>query len=99
MEFIPKKHDRSTSKPIYLLLVEDPLSTENFTYYKSSDLNENNYYVEFRGFQLTKKQAEQLTKNPNATSVKMEEKSVNRKIPWHRVIRIDNVKYKIPQGE
>jgi hypothetical protein len=96
----PRVPDRSDIKPIYLIVVEDPTVQDGIVYYKSKDINETNNTLDFRGFVLVKTQAEKLVKNPRATeSAKTEPKAVNRKIPWHRVIRIDNTTYKIPQGE
>jgi uncharacterized protein (UPF0248 family) len=90
--------NRSATKPIYLIVAEDPYTTDGFAFYKAQDLMETNAVLEFRGFLLTKKQAESIVKDPHAESAKTE-KAVNRKIPWHRVIRIENTTYKIPQGE
>lgn len=96
----PRIVDRSATKPIYLVIVEDLLEETKLAFYKSQSLIENGSYLELSGFQLTKKQADQLTKDPRATiSAKTVLKAVNRKIPWHRIIRIDNVTYKQPQGE
>ena len=95
--------NRSTIKPIYLIVVEDQLNTDGITYYKSQDISECNIYLEFRGFELTKTQAAKSVKDPYAQlkTGKPEIKAVNRKIPWHRVIRIENLTYNksTPQGE
>lgn len=99
MSAIPKPVNRSATKPVYLLVVEDPTEKDGFAYYKSQDLNEGTAVLEFRGFHLTKTQAGQLTKDPHANSAKTETKAVNRKIPWHKIIRIENVTYQKPQGE
>lgn len=98
MSGIPKVVNRSANKPIYLLVVEDPTEKENVAFYMYKDFVEGSSILEFRGFKLTKTQAGQLVKNPYAT-VSAKAESVNRKIPWHRVIRIENTTYQIPQGE
>jgi hypothetical protein len=103
MTVMPKVLDRSATKPIYLLVVEDPMEKEKVAYYKTQELTESASTFEFRGFLLTKQQADKLRKDPyeaNATtSAKSEPKPVNRKIPMHRIIRIENVTYRKPQGE
>jgi hypothetical protein len=102
MSGIPRVVDRSATKPIYLIVVEDPTEKDGVTFYKTQDLDEGNVTsLELRGFQLNKTQAGQLVKDPRAstTSAKTETKAVNRKIPWHRIIRIENTTYKKPQGE
>lgn len=100
MSAIPKPVNRSATKPIYLVVAEDPTEKDGFAYYKSQDLNEGGSLLELRGFQLNKTQAGQLKKDPHATvSAKTEPKAVNCKIPWHRVIRIENTTYQKPQGE
>lgn len=89
------------SKPIYLIIAEDQTETDGIVYYKTRALNQGPASIDFRGFQLTKTQAGQLLKDPYATteSAKKEPKSVNRIIPWHRIIRIENTTYQKPQGE
>ena len=100
MSGIPKVINRSAIKPIYLIVVEDPTTTDSFVFYKAQDLIETGNTLEFRGFLLTKTQADKLTKEPYAAnSPKTEPKAVNRKIPWDRVIRIENTTYQKPQGE
>lgn len=96
MTFIPKVSDRSVNKPIYLIIADDPTETDGLAYYKSKDLNEHSSLLEIRGFQLTKTQMQQLVKKPNANSASLG--AVNCKIPWHRIIRIENVTYQ-KQGE
>lgn len=99
MSGIPRVVDRSATKPIYLVIVEDPTEKDNIAYYKAQDLNEGSIpTLEIRGFQLSKTQAGQLVKDPHANSAKVGA-AVNRKIPWHRVIRIENTTYQKPQGE
>ncbi len=100
MSFTPKVVDRSANKPIYLVVAEDPTEKDGYAYYKCKDLNEGGSILELRGFQLSKTQAGQLIKDPHATiSAKTEPIAVNRKIPWHRIIRIENTTYQKPQGD
>lgn len=99
MSAIPKPVNRSATKPVYLIVAEDPTEKEGFSFYKSQNLVEGGAFLELSGFHLTKTQAGQLTKDPRANSAKTELKAVNRKIPWHRIIRIENVTYQKPQGE
>lgn len=97
----PSIVNRSTIKPIYIIVAEDPSETDGIVQYRSQDVNECNAFLEFRGIQLTKTQAAKATKDPHAPiTSKTEIKQINRKIPWHRVIRIENITYnKTPQGE
>jgi uncharacterized protein (UPF0248 family) len=99
----PSIVNRTTIKPIYIIVAEDPYETDGIALYRSQDVNECNVFLEFRGIQLTKTQAAKAIKDPHATitSAKNTEiKPINRKIPWHRVIRIENITYnKTPQGE
>lgn len=92
---------RSNTKPIYIIVAEDLEEANKIAYYKSQDINECNTFIDFRGFQLTKAQAAQVTKEPHAApSAKKELKYINYKIPWQRVIRIENITFnKTPQGE
>lgn len=100
MTGIPKVSQPADNKPIYLVVAEDPTEKDGVSFYKTQALNEGSAVLEFRGFQLTKTQAGQQVKDPYATqSAKTVPKAVNRKIPWHRIIRIENTTYKKPQGE
>jgi hypothetical protein len=101
MQMLPKVTNRSDNKPIYLLVADDPSVKDNIQYYKVLDLNEGVSVVNIKGILLTKKQADELIKNPYAIvdCKEMEVKKINRQIPWYNVIRIDNITYKIPQGE
>jgi len=93
--------NRSTIKPIYIIVAEDPSETDGIVLYRSQDVNECNAFLEFRGIQLNKTQAAKAIKDPHTPiTSKTEIKQINRKIPWHRVIRIENITYnKTPQGE
>jgi uncharacterized protein (UPF0248 family) len=99
----PSIVNRSATKPIYLIVVEDPSETEGIVIYRSQDINESNAFLDFRGIQLTKAQAAKTSKDPHAPIIaakNTEIKQINRRIPWHRVIRIENITYnKTPQGE
>ena len=100
MSNIPRVTNRSAIKPIYLLVVEDSTVPNGIVYYQSQELIEGNTLMEFRGFLLTKKQADALIKDPHAKqSIKTELIAVNRKIPLHRIVRIENTTYQKPQGE
>lgn len=97
----PSIVDRSANKPIYIIVAEDPYEEDGISLYKSQDITEGNIFLEFRGVQLTKTQAAKTIKEPHAPiSSKTEIKQINRKIPWHRVIRMEHITYnKQPQGE
>ena len=99
--FIPPVSDRSKTKPIYLILADDPTATDGVQYYKVVSLNEGSI-IDFKGYVLTKAEAAKLTKDTDAkTSSKKEPVLVQRKIPLNKIIRIDNLSYKTktPQGE
>jgi len=99
----PSIVNRATIKPIYIIVAEDPYETEGVALYRSQDMNECSAFLDFRGIQLTKTQAAKAIKDPHATitaAKNTEIKQINRKIPWHRVIRMENITYnKTPQGE
>lgn len=89
---MPKPADRSANKPTYLVSIEDPESKTKFAYYKALNVNKNATHVEIRGFEISKKQADELRKNPQATIDAGRE--INHEIPWQKIIRIENVTYK-----
>ena len=90
----PSIPNRSTTKPIYIVVAEDPSDASGLVYYKSQDLVETGLYVDLKGVQLTKTQAANTIKDPRATiTSKTELKQINRRIPWHRIIRMENITY------
>lgn len=100
MTGIPKVSQPSDSKPIYLIVANDSTEKDGIVFYKTRALNQSPASLEFRGFQLTKTQAGQLLKDPYAhKGAKAESKPVNRIIPLHNIIRIENTTYQKPQGE
>jgi hypothetical protein len=92
-----KPVDRSATKPIYLIVAKDLTVKGKLQYYKAISLTEKPATIEFRGWLLTKAQADQVTENPNAKECVGTE--VIRTIPWHNVERIDNIKVKKAQGD
>lgn len=96
----PSIVDRNTIKPIYIIVAEDISENEGIAFYRSQDITESNTFLDFRGIQLTKTQAAKAIKDPRAPiTAKTDIKQINRKIPWLRVIRIENITYNKPQGE
>ena len=89
-----KPADRSANKPVYLVRIVDPESKTKIAFYKALNLNKNATHVEVRGYQLTKKQAEDLIQNPY---VEISGKEINHEIPWNYIVRIENVTYKMQQ--
>ena len=103
MSYPAKVVDRSATKPIYLIIAIDETVKGKIAYYRTNDGMETNNYYEFRGVLLADKaQADLLTKNAKGSAnpdgaqpVKtVDDIEVNRKLPWHRIIRIDNLSYK-----
>ena len=92
-----KPVDRSATKPIYVIVAKDATVRGKFQYYKALNYTEKPATIEFRGWLLTKQQADQVTEKPNATECVGTE--VIRIIPWHNIERIDNVKVRKAQGE
>lgn len=88
--------DRSATKPVWLVIVDHPITKGKLQYYEAKNLNEFGTYVEIRGVELTKAQAERLIENPGQKSAGTE---VEEKVPWHCVKRIKNLKYKLKTGE
>ena len=89
---------KPTNKPIYLIVAEDPEVKGKIAYYQSQALIESSNYLDFKGYLLTKECVIKLVNDPYASLAKMELKMLNRKIPWLRIIRIENLTYK-SQGE
>lgn len=93
MNFSGIPADPEVFKPLYIIMVEDPTAEDSVRYLMAKTKVENGFSVEFRGFRLTKKQAETITKKPDAEI--RGAKAVNQIIPWHRIISIENVTYQV----
>jgi hypothetical protein len=95
MSFQVKVGDRSANKPIYLVEVQ---IDKTKLYYKTTDLFESASYIEIRGYQLDKTEAEKLEKEPyeEITGSKTE---INIKIPWSKINIVKSVTYKIAKKE
>jgi hypothetical protein len=89
-----KPVDRSGIKPVYLVIAEHPVTASKFQYFVTKDFTEIPPYIEFRGFELTKKQADELLKNPRKEHGGT---PANEKIPWPHVRRIKNITYKLEE--
>jgi hypothetical protein len=87
--------DRSATKPVYLVIVDHPTS-KKIQYFKISNLNEFPNYLEVRGIEITKAQAERLIEDPR---LKIAGTEVEENVPWQYVKRIKNLKYKLKTGE
>jgi len=88
--------DRSATRALYIVVVEDPLQLDGnpagIQQYRADDIREHDHYLEILGgFVLTHAQADTLRKNPKAKPPKTE---VNVKLPWGLVKKIENVTYK-----
>lgn len=89
---IPKPAERNATKPLYIVKVDNSEGKkQEFLYFLTRDVVNTGNVFELKGYQLTPKEAEDLRQNPieSAYSVK-----VNWLIPWHRIIRIENISYK-----
>ena len=86
---------KSAIKPAYIIVAKDGSSKTKFSYYlaESKDIIEAGSFLEFRGKLLDNKtQADELNEKPCATK-DAPGISVNRKIPWHNIERLDNITY------
>lgn len=94
---IPKPVNKSATKPTYILVAEDSTVKDGIQYYQFSYIERHANYIVIRGSALTKAQAKKL-ESENAKEVE-EKATVNVEVPWHRVVRIDNVTYKQKRTE
>jgi len=94
-----KPVDRSATRALYIVVVEDPLAidetgipAQGIQQYRADDIREHDHYLEILGGSiLTHEQADKLRKNPKLKAPKAE---VNVKLPWVTVKKIENVTYK-----
>jgi hypothetical protein len=85
VDFSGRPVDREKNRPTFLVVAEDPSSGE-LAFYATNDLAEGSACIDIRGQRLTKAKANALIKTPKAPVAE-----INVKIPWHRIIRIENV--------
>jgi hypothetical protein len=92
MDFSGKPVDRASVKPLYVIVAEDPTEKEGIIYYVTKDMIQKGFLLEFRGFVVSKKQAEMVNKQKSIDVIKTKN-GINRQIPAWKVITIDNVNY------
>lgn len=91
MSEIQKIAEKSATKPVYIMIVENPVN-RTFNCYKVDHLDtSNSSFVIFKGFEISKSQSDKLKNNIN-TKIAFTE-PVNMYFPWHRVVSIDNLTY------
>lgn len=88
--------DRAANKPVWLVIVDHPISKNKVQFFRVHNLNEFPSCIEIRGVEITKAQVERLIENPGQ---KVTGTEVEEKIPWQYVKRIKNLKYKLKTGE
>jgi S-adenosylmethionine hydrolase len=91
---MPKPANRSANKPVYLLKAEDPTVKEKVVLYKVSSIDRFGDYISIKGIELSKAQVKQVKENAH---VSIAGREINIEIPWHRVISIENLTYKLAQ--
>lgn len=85
--------DRSTTKPVYLITTYNPTVKGKFAYYISRSIGEHSNCLEVKGIFVNKNQVEQFYKDP-FTNNPENSKEIDVRIPWNRVISIENISYK-----
>ena len=104
-----KMKENKINGALYILCVEDPRERGKIAYYVSlSPLNEDNaILVSFKGFQLTKQQLDSIQSLKSFTTLEdvvnyvregQPVQLVDKRVPWTRVIDIDNITYKAKNG-
>jgi len=87
-----KLPDKTINKPVYLVISESFESKSKLSFFKTTNLTKQSMWIEIRGFEITKTQADNLKENPYAKETG--ETEINIDIPWSQVKRIVNVTYK-----
>jgi len=93
-QFTGKVVSRSDTKPLYIIVAEDPREKGGYSFYATKELALEGMVYDIRGWKLSKTNAEKLTKNLNQKE-ELCKSSVNKKIPINRIIEIDNLTYKV----
>lgn len=95
---IGKPSDPSANKPVYLVIIEDPLDNSKSDLFYSSKVTQGDQKVVIRGVKLTKEQYNKLQKNPN-TNINANKNLVEVEVPWQRVRRIENLTFRMAQKQ
>lgn len=95
---------KTLHKPIYLLLAEDKTEKAGISYYIVNSSVEGSAVIDIKGYEINKTQAEKFRKDPYGMKETLEKakdavNTINRKIPWNNVIRMENLNHNKPQGE
>lgn len=92
-----RNKENKTTAPLYLLRVEDPGTKKNKSYLVTKLFDDRPVLCEFVGFEATQKEVSAFSSVEEAANYVKEAESVelvNIKIPWTRVISIENITYK-----
>jgi len=96
-EALLKTKEENVNKPLFVVRVEDPtLKEKEYIFYPIYKLDECSNYINVIGYKTSKKRLENLT---NVSQVldffeSSGEKVQEKKIPWSRVLDIENKSYK-----
>ena len=82
------------SKPIYIVVAVDPTVPSKRQYYLAQKMLDYVGYVDITGWTISKTQIKTIENSPREFKPTAENKEVNRKIVWSRIIRMDNIIYK-----
>lgn len=101
------KENRVTGA-LYIVSVEDPRSKSKVAYYITLSMNEDSgVLLSFKGLQLTKQQLDAINSLESFTTLEdvvnyvregQPVQLVDKRVPWTRVIDIDNITYKAKNG-
>ncbi len=90
MSEMQKIAEKSATKPVYIVKVENPESSK-IDYFKVDHFDLGINCLVIKGFAITKSQSDKLKTNINAKIAFTE--PVNMHFPWQKVISIDNLTY------
>lgn len=87
----------STNKMLYILVVEDPSLKAKTRYFATQKVDKTAGFADIVGYEVTNAQSSKLKTWDDATTLAetQELEIFNISFPWHRVISIRNVSYKL----
>lgn len=95
-EIDKKLSDPNANKHLHLIVIEDPFSKIKERSFFTHSVDKGNFGVEFKGFEVEKKTIGQIKTwaeaLKHAESFKTE--MVSLFIPWHRVVKVQNLSYR-----
>lgn len=93
----PQNPAKNTTKPVYIVAVEDPKNKEKVSYYQTFKMVEKSNVLDILGYQIPSSAITKIKSNSDAENITKDKEPINIWFPWSKIISIQNITYKKAQ--